>query len=404
MKILSIDDDRFVQSFIKSVLGKEYTLYFAGNGEEGIALAVIQKPDIIILDVEMPGMNGYEVCDHLKHNRETADIPVIFLSSKSDLRERMQGYEAGGDDYLLKPCEPETLLAKVRVMLRFRDQGLALHQQFEEAQKTAHIAMTGSSELGMAMQFVEHSYLLTDYTELAFAFFSLTNRLGLNCSLMYLVEKEPLWFSSNGAVSPLEKDLLVMMREDKRFYDFGCRTIINYPSVSLLVKNMPIADMERYGRVKDLLPAILGALNGKVFTLGTEKIMQKQAADLAVSFDKIKTLLLALGNSLNENQKNSTQIMRTMMQELDMFLPQLGLEDDQESRILDHVEQAIVKSTEVNDTGQKMAETFRIVVAQLQQLLEQQNAFIDEMMRKQYSAKKNDDNDENKYTMDVELF
>jgi len=404
LKILSIDDDKFVQSFISKTLDKEYDLYLASNGEEGIAKAIEIKPDVIILDVEMPGMNGYEVCDQLKHNEATVDIPVIFLSSKSDLRERMQGYEAGGDDYLLKPCEPETLLAKVRVLLRYRDHELNLYQQFEEAQKTAHIAMTGSSELGMAMQFVESSYLLKDYTELAYAFFSVSNRLGLKCSLMYLIEKEPLWYSSTGAVSPLEKDLLVMMREDKRFYDFGCRTIINYPNVSLLVKNMPIDDMERYGRLKDLLPAVLGALNGKIFTLGTEKVMQKQATDLAVSFDRVKTLLLALGNSLNNNQKESTAVLRKMLHELDGFLPQLALEDDQEARILDHIEQAVAKSGEINDSGQDMAETFKMVIAQLHQLLEQQNNFIEEMVQKQYAGQKNDDNDENKYTMDVELF
>lgn len=404
MNILSIDDDKFVQSFIKSVLAKEYTLHLASNGEEGIARAAEIQPDVIILDVEMPGLNGYEVCDQLKHNSKTANIPIIFLSSNSSLRERMQGYEAGGDDYLLKPCEPETLLAKVRVLLRYRDHEKDLHQQFEEAQKTAHIAMTGSSELGMAMQFVENSYMLNDYAELAYAFFSLSNRFGLKCTLMYVVEKEPLWFSSTGSVSPLEKDLLVMMREDKRFYDFGCRTIINYPNVSLLVKNMPIDDMERYGRVKDLLPAILGALNGKVFTLGAEKIMYKQATDLAVSFDSIKTLLLSLGNSLNDNQKKSTEIMRKMMHELDQFLPKLGLEDDQEAKILDHIEKAVLESTQVNDSGQKMAGTFKMVVAQLHQLLEQQDMFIEEMVQKQYTEQKSDNKEENNYTMDVELF
>jgi len=80
MKILAIDDEELSQNFIQQVLGEEHDLQLASNGEQGIQLATEINPDLILLDVNMPGMDGYVVCEKLKTERATADIPVLFLS------------------------------------------------------------------------------------------------------------------------------------------------------------------------------------------------------------------------------------------------------------------------------------------------------------------------------------
>jgi len=109
--ILIIDDDKFVQKLISRLLSQQYNSECASDGDEGLEKAERLHPDIILLDVEMPGKNGYEVCDLLKNNNDTNDIPVIFLSGKTSIREKMLGYEAGAVDFLSKPCEKEELLA-----------------------------------------------------------------------------------------------------------------------------------------------------------------------------------------------------------------------------------------------------------------------------------------------------
>ena len=111
-KVLIIDDDIVVRKSLAKSLSIHYQILSAVNGEQGIEMVAQEQPDIVLLDVEMPGMNGYEVCDKLKHNSSTQDIPVIFLSSRSNLRERMLGYEMGGTDYIVKPCDTEELLAR----------------------------------------------------------------------------------------------------------------------------------------------------------------------------------------------------------------------------------------------------------------------------------------------------
>lgn len=382
MQILAIDDEQLTQTFIKHVLDKDHTLHLASNGEEGIRLANELRPDMIILDVRMPGMDGYTVCKKLKQDPATAEIPVLFLSANTDITEQMQGYAAGGDDYLVKPCEPETLRAKVNVMLRFRDNQATLKQQFSDAQKTAHIAMLGSSEIGLVMQFVENSYLLNDYGELARAFFSLTDKLNLTCAAMFFTHEGPQCFSSDGSISPLEEELLEKMRNQNRIFDFEQRTFINYPNVTLLVKNMPTEDPERYGRIKDLLPTALGSLSNKIFTMKVSHSIHKQSEELAVSFDEIKTTLLALGNSLAGSQTESNNILHTMLQEMQDFLPKLALDEDQEAYILDYIENSSKEAMMLTDTSEAIGNTFHRVVTSLEAMLDKQYQLLTELRPK----------------------
>ena len=172
-----------------------------------------------------------------------------------------------------------------------------------------------------------------------------------------------------------------MLRKQKRIVDFGARTVINYPTVSLLIKNMPLDDKERYGRTKDLMPIILSVLNGQVYSLCAESQLKKQADNLSTSFAEIKASLLQLGELLAHNQGKSVQIMRDMMFEMNEFLPKLGLEEDQEERILNHIEKAVEQSAKVMDSSAQTEETFEQVIRSLEQLLSKQTRLIDDMIK-----------------------
>jgi len=123
--ILVADDDRDIVDLLKYNLRKEgFAVLTAVNGAEAIS-RVEQKPDLIILDVMMPGMNGWEVVKKLKGNVKTASIPVIFLTARSSEVDEVLGLELGADDYLVKPISIPKLLARVRSVFRKRagDQG-----------------------------------------------------------------------------------------------------------------------------------------------------------------------------------------------------------------------------------------------------------------------------------------
>ncbi|WP_303721950.1 diguanylate cyclase [Malonomonas rubra] len=120
-KILVVDDEVFFRSILKDGLKGGYDIIEAENGEEGIALALSSKPDLIILDVEMPRMSGFEVCKVLKGKAETRKIPLIMFTSLAKKKDLVHGLQAGADDYVSKPVSLPEVLARVEAHLRTTD-------------------------------------------------------------------------------------------------------------------------------------------------------------------------------------------------------------------------------------------------------------------------------------------
>jgi two-component system, cell cycle response regulator len=118
-KILAIDDAPSIHSLLKVRLREEpVELHAAIDGESGIRIAESLQPDLILLDVEMPGMDGFTVCKSLKDNPATQHIPIIFLSSVTTTQEKIRGLDLGACDYIAKPFDPAELRARVRATLR----------------------------------------------------------------------------------------------------------------------------------------------------------------------------------------------------------------------------------------------------------------------------------------------
>ena len=117
--ILIVDDQLSAREVLRGLLSKyNYTLAYAVNGQEALAKAAELKPDLILLDVMMPDMNGFEVCQHLRADPHLAEVPIVMLTALDDLSARIRGIEAGADDFLNKPVNPTELLARVRTTTR----------------------------------------------------------------------------------------------------------------------------------------------------------------------------------------------------------------------------------------------------------------------------------------------
>lgn len=115
-KILVIDDELSVKDAIKALLLDEgYNVLTAGSGQEGIELAKKELPNLILLDVMMPEINGYETCDILKKEESTKDIPVVFLTAKNTIRDELKGFDSGSLDFITKPFDPADLLKRVKI-------------------------------------------------------------------------------------------------------------------------------------------------------------------------------------------------------------------------------------------------------------------------------------------------
>lgn len=117
--ILIIEDDADILNLIDWHLrGEGYHTLTSENGTEGLEMAVEQQPDVIILDLMLPGMDGLEICKTLKRNEATEPISIIMLTAKGEEVDRIVGFELGADDYIVKPFSPRELLLRIRAILR----------------------------------------------------------------------------------------------------------------------------------------------------------------------------------------------------------------------------------------------------------------------------------------------
>jgi CheY-like chemotaxis protein len=117
-KILIAEDERDIRDLVAFTLRfAGYEVFTAANGEEALELAPNVNPDLILMDVRMPRMTGYEACRIMKLNPDLKDIPIVFLSAKGQDTEIQQGLEAGAEEYLLKPFAPDQLTSHVKTIL-----------------------------------------------------------------------------------------------------------------------------------------------------------------------------------------------------------------------------------------------------------------------------------------------
>lgn len=118
-KILVVDDEKHILELIRFNLEKEgFKVLTAEDGAEALNLVRMEQPDLIVLDIMLPGMDGFEVCEMLSQDPSTRDIPIIMLSARAAEPDKVRGLEKGADDYVTKPFSPRELVARVKARLR----------------------------------------------------------------------------------------------------------------------------------------------------------------------------------------------------------------------------------------------------------------------------------------------
>lgn len=119
LKILIVDDEPDIPELLKlSLISEPYDFIVAHNGEEAIDLTLTELPDLILLDIMMPDMDGYEVVEHLKKSKTANDIPVIMISAKTAIEDKVKGMELGIDDYIAKPFDKREVKARIKMVMR----------------------------------------------------------------------------------------------------------------------------------------------------------------------------------------------------------------------------------------------------------------------------------------------
>lgn len=155
-KLLLVDDEPVNLRVLKQLLADHYQLVFAKDGEQALRLAKEQSPDLILMDVMMPGMTGFDTCKALKADVTTASIPVIFVTALTEEHDETEGFNVGGVDYITKPISPAVVLARVKTHLSLVQADELKRTRLQVVQRLGRAAEYKDNETGMHVLRMSH--------------------------------------------------------------------------------------------------------------------------------------------------------------------------------------------------------------------------------------------------------
>ena len=339
--IMLVEDDEFAADLAQEALNGDYTVQHAASGEEALVALQSSTPHLVLLDVSMPGMSGYDVCREIRNNLQHSELPVIFLSGMVGADERLAGYEAGGDDYLLKPMVPGELRNKVARVLKIRDEQATLKTELSGAFATALTAMSSAAEVGAVLKFLRASFACTSYEAIAREVLRVTQGHGLDCSVQLRGEQGAVARNAEGPCSPLEESVLTNMANQGRTVDFGTRTSFSYPGATIIVRNMPKEDPDRYGRMKDNLALLAEGADERVTSLDGEYRLSQQQAALKRLIDGTRETLHEIDKQRHSQRQATSRIFSDFRITLERSMLSMGLKEIQERELAELAQHAV---------------------------------------------------------------
>jgi len=321
LTLLIVDDDEMHCELVSEMLEDEYQIYTTTTSQNAETLFAEHKPDIVLLDISMPGKDGIALCQTLKQEHGD-DFSVVFVSGHNSLEERLRAYDAGGDDFVPKPFEMKELLAKVHAVAHYQQNKRSLKDQEEFSRSMAFQSMAEASQYGYVLQFFKNSMHSKTLDELARHFFDMMSHLNLITSLQFHGRKIRSYDQVNGQCSPIEENLFELLRGVGRLYDFDNRTILNDKHVSFLIKNMPLDDEINYGRLRDVTAVIIEGLEAKYLDIEREQALKNILNRVQDIIDHLSEQISGHDSRMKVQTNNLIMEIRASFHELDLTLEQ----------------------------------------------------------------------------------
>ena len=376
--IYCVDDNRANLFLLEKAL-KDYDTVSLESGTACLEEIEKKLPDLILLDVMMPELDGLETCKKIRANPKFRDVPIIFLSAKFTLQDKLQGYAAGGDDYLGKPFNLEELKAKMSATLQRKQQLDESRNEAKQAQDSNQEMISNLGETNVVVNFLQNALNCMNYQALAEKVIQAMQNLGLN--IVMEIQYDGKWhqFSTTTTENPFEQSVFEFVRQKGRLVSFGERTAVNYQFISIIIRNMPTQDEAMCGRIRDHITLIGKAANAKISAIHKDALTKEKFSMLIDFLGDLKNILSNLDNAYEEHQTFIEGTLAKVADELEQSFMQLGLSDYQEEEQRKIISRAETQTFEQNDKFSKIHQQFSSMSRQVDTVLEHTiNAMLEE--------------------------
>ena len=329
-RVFVVDDDPLILELLREILVDDYELEVFSSGEKCLARLGELKPNLFLVDVMMPSMDGYTLCCRLKADWDTEEIPVVFMSANDDMDTRLLCYNAGGEDFIVKPFQAVEVHRKLKSAQRIFSEKHALHEQAGYAQRTAMSAMISMGELGIVLQFLSKSFACDTMSEVAVAILAAMQQWDLRAAVQLRIGETVQTISHNGTDLPLEVSVLNHVRNSGRIFQLKSRCVFNYGHVTLMINNMPVEDVERCGRIRDNAALLAEGADARLKAIAIELVAQQRRTVIEAALPRVHVTLDAVQANYRRNCYELTQVMIEFQEGLIKSFVHMGLSEDQE--------------------------------------------------------------------------
>lgn len=362
--ILCVDDEPINITIMEELLAEQYQVECVGSGQACLDVIEQRRPDLVLLDVNMPDMDGLETCESLRNNPATSDIPVVFVSALATETELMAGYQAGGDDYITKPFSEDILQRKIEIVLEAESRKHQLLKMTDSAVQALKRNQGSMSELDMVVNFLHDCFKQADFAGLSKVVFNCLGRLQLDSCMVFIVEPEPLYWFSDSIDRPMERQILLNLNSQDRIVRFGTRMAINCSKATILVRNMP-DEVDIMTRLTEHLTVIIEGLDAKINCMQVEEDLSRHRRALDESIVHAKSHLDEINSAEKKQRIRADRICSKLFSDIEQLTQKKGLDAAQNKALQQIVKRFEDQTEKLNDERQLMHDGVEILISEV---------------------------------------
>lgn len=367
-----VDDDNFSLKLLELALAQTCQLEFFSTAESCLARLNEEgcvPPDLFLLDVDLPGMDGYTLCRQIQQRPGLENALAIFISGYDNIAARLQGYDAGGIDYVVKPYNMAELKKKVASARHLSVDRLSLNDRLQESKLMNLMVLSNMGEYAVLIAFLRTLNDCSNPRALLDSLFNLLQAFQLQCAVQLRLPGFETTLSKNGENIPLEVAVINHVRGMERIFEFKMRAVYNFEHLTILVNNLPHHDQDLCGRLRDHIAIATECADAKLKSLQT-KAEHTQAKDTAADLlSALQSTVENFDHKYVQARSSGSSLTQDLFDQLAGAFSSLGLSEMQEARIQNIVQAKAFGLAEIYDFSNETQDALKKIAERLADIL-----------------------------------
>ena len=368
-KIAVVEDDRTTRLLLQSSLGSHYALHVVESAEELLALPDRGGAQLFLLDVGLPGMDGLELCRALKSDPATAQAPVMFLSGHDTSEEILAGYEAGGQDYIVKPFDVASLRHKIENLQRIQAQQEILAEQVRNADELTTQVLASLDEYAVLIKFLRTLNECETPDDLIQESLGALQGFNLEGAVQIRMQGSEKTCSAYGENWPLEVAVINHIRTLDRIFEHKHLAAFNFDNITMLVTNMPRHEFELCGRIRDHLAIAMESANAKIWAMQSFMENSWMRGEIGQILQDIGRALQELAQKYQDARYQETIYTAHFIDEITSTFAEVGMSQQQEDVLLESVRSHIKTFVDLYDIAPHTQGTLQVLTQRMEKIL-----------------------------------